>query len=116
EGSECSKCGRKSVSGRRMGEFMQKVADAYRVKRGLLTSTEIRRARLRLGLSQTKFAMWLGSGPASVKRWESGEVQTKAVDELIRCKTDTSYVEALFRQICEKEANLSEQRLNVARV
>ena len=87
-GSECPACGHKSIEGRRMSEFMQKIADAYRVKRKLLTSTEIRNARERLGMSQIVFAEYLGVGSASVKRWELGELQTKVVDELIRVKTD----------------------------
>ncbi len=92
--AECPNCGHKSIEGRHMSEFMQKVADAFRAKRGFLTSTEIRDARERFGMSQIKFAEYLGVGSASVKRWELGELQTKLVDELIRFKTDPAFAEA----------------------
>ena len=49
---------------------------------------EIRARRMQLGMSQTQFGEYLGTGPASVKRWELGQVQDKAMDELIRLKTD----------------------------
>ncbi len=100
--SECPACGHKSIEGRRMPEFMQKIADAYRVKRKLLTSAEILRARERLGMSQVEFAEYLGVGSASVKRWELGELQTKMVDELIRVKTDPNYAESLVAALYER--------------
>ena len=87
-GRECDQCGHQSIEGSRMSEFMQKVADAYRSMRGLLTSAEIRKKRERLKMSQLEFAAYLGVGVAGVKRWELGEIQSKGVDELIRLKTD----------------------------
>jgi hypothetical protein len=39
-------------------------------------------------MTQQQFSEYLGPGIASVKRWESGQVQERAMDELIRLKTD----------------------------
>lgn len=113
EGRVCAECGHQVVAGKRMAEFMQKLADKYRVMRGLLTSAEILRQREKLGMSQSEFALYLGVGIASVKRWELGEIQTKMVDELIRCKTDPEYTEVLLsdlyrRLVSHSQATASE--------
>jgi len=44
--------------------------------------------RRMLGMSQQDFADYLGVGAASVKRWEAGQIQDRALDELMRLKTD----------------------------
>ena len=90
-----------------MSEFMQKVADAYRSSRNLLTSAEIRRKRERLRMSQVEFAAYLGVGVAGVKRLELGEIQSKGVDELIRLKTDTKYAEALLTDLYQRLSHAS---------
>lgn len=59
---------------------------AYRQRHGLLEPREILHFRNELGMSQNAFADYLGTGVASVKRWEKGLVQDKAMDELIRAK------------------------------
>ena len=52
----------------------------------LLTSSEIRRIRIDLGMSQEEFATYLSVGVASVKRWELGKAQEKSMDDLVRIK------------------------------
>ena len=84
----CAKCGYKTIHGREMQEFMRAGADAYRRKNSLLTSTEIRERREDLRMSQDAFARYLDVGVASVKRWELGQVQDRAMDRLIRISTD----------------------------
>jgi len=56
------------------------ISDAYRKKVGLLTSSEIREKREKLGLSQKEFAKRAGFGIASLKRWENGIIQTKSMN------------------------------------
>lgn len=87
-GLRCDQCGWQTVLGTRMGEFGQRVADAYRRKHRLLTSDEIRTRRVALGMSQARFAKWLGVAASTVKRWELGLVQDPAMDGLIRLKSD----------------------------
>jgi putative zinc finger/helix-turn-helix YgiT family protein len=104
QGRRCEACGYQMVEGRHMASFMLAVADAYRASRGLLTAGDIRRGRERLGMSQSEFSDYLGVGIASLKRWESGDVQTKSVDELIRFKTDADYAEAVVAKLYERLA------------
>lgn len=90
EGLQCmhTNCGFKTVDSRQSDQFTALLSDAFRKKHGLLTGTEIREIRRQLGMTQPEFAEYLGVGVASVKRWELGRIQEKAMDELIRLKTD----------------------------
>lgn len=86
DGIHCDNCGYKTVLNSQSGVFTRAVSDAYRIAHGLLTGHEMLELRTRLGLSQVEFAEYLGVGSASVKRWESGQIQDKAMDNLIRLK------------------------------
>lgn len=86
----CDNCGYTTIEGARMAEYMRLGADAYRVKHGRLTSSEIRLRRSRLQMNQVEFAKYLGVSSISVKRWELGKVQDDAMDFLIRMRTDPS--------------------------
>ena len=86
EAMVCPDCGYAALHARQIDAFSTKVADAYRKHHGLLTSSEIRRIRSRLRMSQEEFAAYLGVGVASVKRWELGKVQEKSMDDLVRIK------------------------------
>lgn len=95
----CPECDYKTVRGQYMQEFMRKAADVYRHKHDLLTSTQIRERRENLGHSQEQFSNYLGVGIASIKRWELGQVQDRAMDKLIRMCTDTADAEHNLRQV-----------------
>ena len=77
----CGECGHVAMEGADTSDFMRRLADAYRRAHNLLTSEEIR--RIRGGLSQQRFAMALGVGIASVKRWELGLVQEERNNSLM---------------------------------
>ena len=50
-----------------------------------VTSTELRRLRRRLGLSQTQLAAVVGVPANTIARWERGEMQMRpAMDRLVR--------------------------------
>jgi len=87
-GLRCDNCGWETQDIEGLAKLAHLAAEAYRKKHSLLTGSEIRSRRERLHLSQEGFADWLGVGIASVKRWEGSQVQDKAMDELIRLKTD----------------------------
>lgn len=91
---KCQECGEvlSTTDQKRVG--MVNLADAYRKKHGLLTSSEIKKYRENLGKSQDQFANFLGVGIASVKRWESYTVQDPSNNELIKLKCDPEYAEA----------------------
>jgi putative zinc finger/helix-turn-helix YgiT family protein len=84
----CPSCSHVMVDGKDMPEYMRLSADAYRRNHRLLTSDEIRGFRNRLGMTQDQFALYLNVGVASVKRWELGKIQAKAMDRLIRVMID----------------------------
>src|SRR5579872_6388274 len=88
-GLQCDSCGFTTVDNSQSGELTKAVSDAYRAAHGMLTGSEIRSRRLSLKMTQEAFAEYLGGvGRISVNRWESGRVQDRAMDELIRLKTD----------------------------
>jgi putative zinc finger/helix-turn-helix YgiT family protein len=87
-GLRCESCDYQTIANSQSGEFTRAVSDAYRSKHGLLTGYEIRELRNRLGMNQIQFAEYLNVGSSSVKRWESGQIQEKGMDELMRLKTE----------------------------
>ena len=87
-GFSCTSCNYKTINNSQSGEFTKAVSDAYKTAHGLLTGAALRERRAMLGMSQQDFADYLGVGPASIKRWESGQIQDRAMDQLIRLKTD----------------------------
>jgi putative zinc finger/helix-turn-helix YgiT family protein len=95
----CGECGYKTIRGHQMQEFMRIAADVYRQKHVLLTSVEIRERRERLGHSQEEFANYLEVGIASIKRWELGYVQDRAMDRLIRLSTDLAEAYGNYKRI-----------------
>jgi len=107
-GLKCSTCGFQTIDSEQSGEFTRLVSDVYRQANGLLTSAEIVAARTRLGMNQQQFAEHLGTGPASVKRWEVGKVQERSMDELIRLKTDP---QATRKMLTELERQIPVQKV-----
>jgi putative zinc finger/helix-turn-helix YgiT family protein len=98
-GLQCPACNYATVRGEDMAEYMRRAADEYRKAHGLLTGDQIRERRQHLGMSQVEFAKYLGDiGVASIKRWELGQVQDQAMNELIVLKTD---LEASYRNSAE---------------
>jgi putative zinc finger/helix-turn-helix YgiT family protein len=87
-GIACPKCGFSTIDNKQSTKFTQAVSDAYRSAHGLLTSSDLKSLRQKMEMNQLDFARYLGVGPASLKRWECGQIQDKAMDELIRLKTD----------------------------
>lgn len=84
----CTKCGWVTVGLDQLDELRRRTADAYREKHGLLTSEQIRNYRKSLKMNQLDFAAFLRVGDASVKRWETWQVQESSSDELIRAKCE----------------------------
>jgi putative zinc finger/helix-turn-helix YgiT family protein len=99
-GLVCDSCGYKTIDNRQSGAFTKAVSDAYKTAHGLLTGSELRERRADwLKMSQQAFADYLGVGLASIKRWESGQIQDRAMDELIRLKTDPEAARSNLRAL-----------------
>lgn len=69
-------------------ENLLNARNAYRVKKGLLTSDEIVAIRESYGLSQVDLAKLLGWGEATISRYESKAIQDEAYDTMLRLVKD----------------------------
>lgn len=58
--------------------------DKYKKKKGLLTSEEMIAIRNKYGLSQTDLAKAVMVGKKNIARYETGKIQDKSIDFLIR--------------------------------
>ena len=61
-----------------------RLKDAYRKKKGLLTSYEISAIRKKYGISQSDLCILLGWGQKTITRYESHQVQDKAHDTILK--------------------------------
>lgn len=58
--------------------------DAYRLKQGLLTSSQIQGIRAKYGITQNDLCTLLGWGGKTITRYESYQVQDKAHDSILK--------------------------------
>ena len=98
-GLQCTVCAFKTIDSKYGEEFTKLVSDAYREKHGLLTGKQIREARRHLRMSQDEFARYLKVGPASVHRWENGQIQDEALNELLLLKTDVAAARHNYQKV-----------------
>lgn len=75
-------------SGTMTNKNLLNARNAYRVKKGLLTSDEIVSIRESYGLSQVDLAKLLGWGEATISRYESKAIQDEAYDTMLRLVKD----------------------------
>ena len=80
----CDKCGRPVFlyDAEKINQI--KLYDAYKRKKGLLTTEEIIEIRKKYGLSQTELAKAIKVGKKNIARYELGGVQDACIDLLIR--------------------------------
>ena len=90
----CPECGIEAGTVKTAGNVQRTIADAYRSKMGLLTSHEIKSLRISHSLSQQQLADLINVGVASIKRWETGLIQSKSMDHILRmqlqCRLDSN--------------------------
>jgi len=77
-------CGMEAGTIETGAKLQRRIADAYRCKKGLLTGEEIRELRKTLHLTQKHLAERMSIGIASIKRWETGTVQSASMDQALR--------------------------------
>lgn len=80
----CPECGLEAATVEQAGVTQRAISDAYRKKMKLLTGEEIRLQRKQKGLTQQTLADLINVGVASIKRWETGLIQSKAMDHVLR--------------------------------
>jgi putative zinc finger/helix-turn-helix YgiT family protein len=85
EYEHCTLCGEDLITADRLDELFREAVAIERASDGLLSSQEILRLRLDLGLTQGRLERLLGVSPKTVTRWESGTVrQSRMADNFLR--------------------------------
>ena len=79
----CPTCGLEASTLTQGADLQKSMADAYRKKVGLMTGSEIIEGRKRKNLSQEKLANLMKIGIASIKRWETGIIQSKSMNKML---------------------------------
>lgn len=81
----CEKCGEEFVGDTTMKQSARKLRDFYREVDGLLTASEIKRIRVKLGRSQEELSSLLGGGLKAFARYENSDIiQAESMDNLLR--------------------------------
>ncbi|MCH3976630.1 MAG: type II toxin-antitoxin system MqsA family antitoxin [Bacilli bacterium] len=80
----CKKCHEQYFSDEESTRIEKELFDLYKKKNHLLTSKEIIEIRAKRNLSQVDFARSLGFGDKTVARYETGSIQDRAYDILMR--------------------------------
>ena len=86
------------------------MSDAYRRKVGLLTIGEIDHLRRNLAMTWPEFADYVSIGIATLKRWRRGEIQTQALDRLVRLRADPRFLEKAAAELHARLASATAQR------
>lgn len=102
---QCMNCGRVVILGKNVRTYHRAVSDAYRRKVGLLTIDEIDRLRRNLKMTWPEFASYVFVGIATLKRWKRGEIQTQALDRLVRLRSDPRFLEAAQAELHRRLAS-----------
>lgn len=110
---ECDACGEKIFD----DNAMRQISDARYEAIGLLTPSELKEIRKRIGYTQEQMAAFLSIGNKTYCRWENGSsIQTKSMDTLIRCATRDKLSELQkkerVKQAVDYLARLKEKRLH----
>jgi len=109
---ECDACGEKLFD----DTAMRQISDARYGALGLLTPSELKEIRKKIGYTQEQMAAFLGIGNKTYCRWENGtSIQTKSMDTLIRCATRDKMTELQkkerVKQAVDYLTRLKEKRL-----
>ncbi len=78
----------KFVSAELMDENLLRARNAYRIRKGLLTSNEIVNIRNKYNLSQSDFSTLLGWGEVTISRYENKTIQDETYDQSMRMVND----------------------------
>lgn len=80
----CPNCKIEYASVDQASDIQFALAEAYKKQSNKMTAAEMKSQRAEKHLSQTGLAELLNVGVASIKRWESGLVQSRSMDNLLK--------------------------------
>ena len=108
--SVCDSCGSEQANARQVRMNKRYMVAFKKRVDGLLTGSEVRSVRERLGLKQSDAAKIFGGGPVAFSKYESDDVtQSEAMDKLLRVTVE---VPGVFDYL----ENLGELHLDVSRI
>lgn len=85
EWMRCASCDEEFYTTAQADQLHRRSIEQVRLEDGLLPTSEIKRIRTSLGLTQREFEQLLGTGEKTCVRWEGGRVcQSVAADRLVR--------------------------------
>lgn len=87
-GFACSECEYKTIHGRDSSEFSSRLKEEYREANRRLDPAGFVDLRAMTGLSQNAYAKYLHVGPATVKRWEAGDIPDLALEDVAKWRSD----------------------------
>ena len=80
----CSECGLEAGTIESAGNTQCAIADAYRERKQMLTSGDIKTLREEKGFSRAELADLIQTEEVHVMRWECGLIQTEKMDRALR--------------------------------
>lgn len=104
---QCLNCGEVVLLGKHVRAYHRAVSDAYRRKVGLLTIDEIDSLRRNLNMTLPAFADYVFVGIATLKRWRRGEIQTLALDRLVRLRADPAFVDETRAELARRLSDVA---------
>lgn len=111
----CPRCGAELFDEEIETENQKKLYGQYRRKHGLLLPEEIKAIRERYGLTQKSFSRLLGFGEVTIHRYESGSIQDKAHDTVIRNAQNPRFIQELYQKnpqaVSARERKILEKKL-----
>lgn len=84
EYQRCSKCGEEFLIPNLDNDPFERAYHLYRAKHGMLQPEEIQQFRRNYDITQAELSKLLGLGGATLSRYETGEIQNKTHDTLLR--------------------------------
>ncbi len=101
--ARCKKCGHK-VYPHKLAIYNDKVVyDKYRERKGLLTSSQIKEIRKKRKMNQVELAKFLRLGDKTIARYETGTIQEKSLDLLLRLVDNDEAFEAIKKLNSKKK-------------
>ena len=90
--------------------------DAYKKKKGLLTTEEIKNIRKKYELTQKEYALAIGVGEITIHRFENGTIQTDSIDSVMRLSNIPQNMENLIIKNKDKlDKKVLEKTLSIIR-
>lgn len=94
----CAICGQELSGDGLIDEELKIFRDKYRESNGLLTSAQIKKIRSQMKLTQREFAVLLGMGEKTITRYELGQIQEVAMDNLMRMGNTIEYINMVIEK------------------